>query len=112
VDDHAEPLEELARLERVKRRGMDVYRQFVPTRKNPEGCTNHSVIDAAIEDAEDKAETTTHCTLSCNKKASASKRMSPSCANLSRCSKVNCGRGVSPWGATEELFRLDRLFSG
>jgi uncharacterized Ntn-hydrolase superfamily protein len=51
VDDGAEPLEELARLERVKRRGMDVYRQFVPTRKNPEGCTDHSVIDAAIEDA-------------------------------------------------------------
>jgi uncharacterized Ntn-hydrolase superfamily protein len=48
VDDHPDPLSELERLERVSRQEWMIYRQFVPTRTNPEGVTDHSVIDRAV----------------------------------------------------------------
>jgi hypothetical protein len=47
VDDSPEPLAELDRLERVSRQEWTIYRKFVPTRSNPEGVTDHAVIDAA-----------------------------------------------------------------
>ncbi|HYW61947.1 MAG TPA: DUF1028 domain-containing protein [Bradyrhizobium sp.] len=47
VDDHAEPLAELERLEQVSRQEWTIYRRFVPTRSNPQGVTDHAVIDAA-----------------------------------------------------------------
>jgi uncharacterized Ntn-hydrolase superfamily protein len=47
VDDHADPLIELERLEQVSREEWTIYRQFVPTRANPAGVTDHAVIDAA-----------------------------------------------------------------
>jgi uncharacterized Ntn-hydrolase superfamily protein len=49
VDDHADPLSELARLEQVSRERWVHFRQFLPTRKNPAGITDRTVIDASIE---------------------------------------------------------------
>ena len=49
VDDHAEPLAELERLERVSRERWVHFRQFLPTRKNPAGVTDRAAIDAGIE---------------------------------------------------------------
>lgn len=46
VDDHANPLSELARL--VSRMEWVRYRPFVPTRANPAGVVDHDVIDAAV----------------------------------------------------------------
>jgi len=51
VDDHADPLSELERLEGVSRERWVHFRQFLPTRKNPAGVTNRAVIDATIEAA-------------------------------------------------------------
>ena len=51
VDDHAEPLHELARLEAVARERWVHFRPFLPTRKNPAGITDRAVIDATIEAA-------------------------------------------------------------
>jgi uncharacterized Ntn-hydrolase superfamily protein len=48
VDDHQAPLEELERLERVSREEWTHYRQFIPTRINPAGITDHDLIDAAV----------------------------------------------------------------
>ncbi|WP_316239497.1 DUF1028 domain-containing protein [Bradyrhizobium sp. SZCCHNR1015] len=48
VDDHADPLTELARLEGVSRRHWAVFRQFMPTRDNPAGITDRATIDADI----------------------------------------------------------------
>jgi uncharacterized Ntn-hydrolase superfamily protein len=48
VDEHANPLQELERLEKVSRIEWVGYRQFVPTRTDPVGVTDHEVIDAAI----------------------------------------------------------------
>ena len=48
VDDHPHPIAELERLERVSREEWAGYRQFVPTRQNPAGVTDHAVIDAAV----------------------------------------------------------------
>jgi uncharacterized Ntn-hydrolase superfamily protein len=48
VDDHPAPLEELERLERVSRQEWTHYRQFIPTRTNPAGITDHELIDAAV----------------------------------------------------------------
>jgi uncharacterized Ntn-hydrolase superfamily protein len=48
VDDHADPLTELARLEQVSRERWVHFRPFLPTRKNPAGVTDRSVIDAAV----------------------------------------------------------------
>src|SRR5205085_443278 len=48
VDDHPEPLAELARLERVSRERWVHFRQFLPTRANPGGITDRAIIDASI----------------------------------------------------------------
>jgi uncharacterized Ntn-hydrolase superfamily protein len=49
VDDHADPLAELERLEQVSRERWVHFRQFIPSRKNPAGVTDRKVIDAGIE---------------------------------------------------------------
>jgi uncharacterized Ntn-hydrolase superfamily protein len=51
VDDHADPLSELERLERVSRERWVHFRKFLPTRKNPAGITDRATIDAGIEAA-------------------------------------------------------------
>jgi uncharacterized Ntn-hydrolase superfamily protein len=51
VDDHADPLSELERLERVSRERWVHFRKFLPTRKNPAGITDRAAIDAGIEAA-------------------------------------------------------------
>jgi uncharacterized Ntn-hydrolase superfamily protein len=51
VDDHADPLGELARLEKVSRERWVHFRQFLPTRKNPAGITDRQTIDTGIEAA-------------------------------------------------------------
>jgi uncharacterized Ntn-hydrolase superfamily protein len=49
VDDHADPLRELERLEAVSREHWIPFRQFLPTRKNPAGITDRATIDAGIQ---------------------------------------------------------------
>jgi uncharacterized Ntn-hydrolase superfamily protein len=49
VDDHADPLAELARLERVSHREWLGFRQFVPTRACPAGFTDYAVLEAESE---------------------------------------------------------------
>jgi uncharacterized Ntn-hydrolase superfamily protein len=49
VDDHADPLAELDRLEQVSRERWVHFRPFLPTRKNPAGITDRATIDARIE---------------------------------------------------------------
>ena len=51
VDDHADPLAELERLEQVSRERWVHFRQFLPSRKNPAGVTDRATIDATIEAA-------------------------------------------------------------
>jgi uncharacterized Ntn-hydrolase superfamily protein len=51
VDDHADPLSELERLEQVSRERWVHFRRFLPTRENPAGVTDRATIDAAIEAA-------------------------------------------------------------
>jgi uncharacterized Ntn-hydrolase superfamily protein len=48
VDDHADPLAELERLERVSRERWVHFRKFLPTRQNPAGTTDRATIDATI----------------------------------------------------------------
>ena len=51
VDDHADPLAELERLEAVSRERWVHFRQFMPTRRNPAGITDRAIINATIEAA-------------------------------------------------------------
>ena len=51
VDDHEDPLAELARLERVSHERWVHFREFMPTRDNPAGITDRAVIDATIAKA-------------------------------------------------------------
>jgi uncharacterized Ntn-hydrolase superfamily protein len=51
VDDHADPLSELERLEQVSRERWVHFRQFLPTRKNPAGISDRATIDTTIEAA-------------------------------------------------------------
>jgi uncharacterized Ntn-hydrolase superfamily protein len=51
VDDHADPLAELERLERVSRERWVHFRKFLPTRQNPAGIFDRTTIDAGIEAA-------------------------------------------------------------
>ena len=51
VDDHADPLAELERLERVSRERWVHFRKFLPTRERPAGITDRATIDAGIEAA-------------------------------------------------------------
>ena len=48
VDDHADPLAELERLERVSRERWVHFREFLPTRNNPAGITDRATIEAGI----------------------------------------------------------------
>lgn len=49
VDDHAEPLAELARLEALSRERFIHYRRFGPSRDNPAGIIDRDELDAAIK---------------------------------------------------------------
>jgi uncharacterized Ntn-hydrolase superfamily protein len=51
VDDHPDPLAELARLEAASRERWVHFRRFLPSRANPAGITDRATIDAAIEAA-------------------------------------------------------------
>ena len=51
VDDHTDPLSELARLEAVSRERWVHFRKFLPSRNNPAGITDRAVIDAGIAEA-------------------------------------------------------------
>ena len=51
VDDHPEPLEELARLEGVSRERWVHFRKFLPKRGDPVGITDREVINGEIEKA-------------------------------------------------------------
>ena len=48
VDDHADPLVELERLERVSRMHWTAFSPFMPTRANPGGTTDRATIDAGV----------------------------------------------------------------
>jgi uncharacterized Ntn-hydrolase superfamily protein len=49
VDDHVEPLLELARLEAVSREHWTTFRDFLPTRENPAGVFDRTKIMAAVQ---------------------------------------------------------------
>jgi uncharacterized Ntn-hydrolase superfamily protein len=49
VDDHADPLSELERLEAVSRERWVHFRKYLPTRQNPAGVTDRATIDAGVE---------------------------------------------------------------
>src|SRR6267142_2333347 len=49
VDDHADPLAELERLEQISRERWVHFRKYLPSRKNPAGITDRETIDAGIE---------------------------------------------------------------
>ena len=51
VDDHADPLAELERLEAVSRERWVHFRKFLPTRRNPAGITDRKTIEAGIDAA-------------------------------------------------------------
>jgi uncharacterized Ntn-hydrolase superfamily protein len=51
VDDHADPLAELARLEAVSREHWVHFRAYLPRRDNPAGETDRGVINAGVERA-------------------------------------------------------------
>jgi len=48
VDDHADPLPELERLEKVSRERWVHFSQFLPNSKNPSGVFDRAKIDAGI----------------------------------------------------------------
>lgn len=48
VDDHADPIRELARLESVGRERLFHYVKFMPTRAKPEGTLDRDMIEAGI----------------------------------------------------------------
>jgi uncharacterized Ntn-hydrolase superfamily protein len=49
VDDHVEPLLELARLEAASREHWTTFREFLPTRQNPAGTYDRAKIMAAVQ---------------------------------------------------------------
>jgi uncharacterized Ntn-hydrolase superfamily protein len=51
VDDHADPIGELARLEVVSRARWVHFRRFLPTRDDPVGTTDRATIEAKIAEA-------------------------------------------------------------
>ena len=51
VDDHADPLAELERLEAVSRERWVHFRKYLPTRNNPAGVTDRRIIDSEIDAA-------------------------------------------------------------
>jgi uncharacterized Ntn-hydrolase superfamily protein len=48
VDDHADPLAELERLEQVSRERWVHFRKYLPSRANPAGITDRETIDSGI----------------------------------------------------------------
>jgi uncharacterized Ntn-hydrolase superfamily protein len=48
VDDHADPLAELERLEAVSRRHWVHFRKYLPSRDNPAGVTDREMIEAGM----------------------------------------------------------------
>ena len=48
VDDHADPLAELIRLEAVARQRWVHMRRYLPTNENPAGLTDRALLEAAI----------------------------------------------------------------
>jgi uncharacterized Ntn-hydrolase superfamily protein len=48
VDDHVDPLAELARLERVSRERWVHFRKYLPSRRDPAGVTDREAIEAGI----------------------------------------------------------------
>ena len=52
VDDHADPLAELDRLERMSRTHWMVFRRFLPSHRDRVGVTDRRVIEAAILEAQ------------------------------------------------------------
>jgi len=51
VDDHPEPLAELARLERVSRERYVHFLRFLPSRRDPAGVTDRGIIEREIAEA-------------------------------------------------------------
>jgi uncharacterized Ntn-hydrolase superfamily protein len=51
VDDHADPLGELERLEQVSRERWVHFRDYLPSRRHPAGITDRETIDSGIETA-------------------------------------------------------------
>ena len=51
VDDHEDPLAELARLESIGRQRLFHYVKFMPSRQNPYGTLDRAVIEAGIAEA-------------------------------------------------------------
>jgi uncharacterized Ntn-hydrolase superfamily protein len=49
VDDHADPLAELERLEQISRERWVHFRKYLPSRGNTAGITDREIIDAGIE---------------------------------------------------------------
>jgi uncharacterized Ntn-hydrolase superfamily protein len=58
VDDHADPLSELARLERVAHERFLHYRKFMPSKANPAGVTDRAEIERRIAESIAAAEAT------------------------------------------------------
>ncbi|MGE0426280.1 MAG: DUF1028 domain-containing protein [Reyranellaceae bacterium] len=52
VDDHADPLAELTRLEAVSHEHWTIFRQFMPSREKPAGVLDRDVINAAVAKAQ------------------------------------------------------------
>jgi uncharacterized Ntn-hydrolase superfamily protein len=48
VDDHPDPLAELARLERVSRERWTTFRRFLPSHRDPVGTTDRTIIEREI----------------------------------------------------------------
>jgi uncharacterized Ntn-hydrolase superfamily protein len=49
VDDHADPLSELERLEAISRRHWVHFRKYLPSRDNPAGVTDREIIEAGMQ---------------------------------------------------------------
>jgi uncharacterized Ntn-hydrolase superfamily protein len=58
VDDHTDPLSELARLERVAHKRFLHYRKFMPSKANPAGVTDRAEIERRIAESIAAAEAT------------------------------------------------------
>jgi uncharacterized Ntn-hydrolase superfamily protein len=56
VDDHPDPLAELARLERVSRERWTTFRRFLPSRRDPVGITDRTVIEREIARAAENSQ--------------------------------------------------------
>ncbi len=56
VDDHDDPLNELARLEHKSHERWTIFRRFLPSRHDPVGVTDRSVIEREIARAAERAQ--------------------------------------------------------